>query len=76
MFSRGAFKDKSFREDVFSRGACQDRTCGEDLFSGGAFKDKSCGDDVFSGGAVRASHAESASDDPVDALARQNVPFT
>ena len=42
LFSKGAFKDKSFGEDVFSRGACKDQTFGEDLLSGGICKQESC----------------------------------
>ena len=67
MFSGGAFKDKSFGEDLFSGGACKDGSCredvwrcfqgldarGQDLFSGGAFKDRQCREDLFSGGACK-----------------------
>ena len=53
VFSGGAFKDKSFGEDLCSRGACKGQSFREDSFSGGAFKDKSCGKDVFSGGACK-----------------------
>ena len=54
-------------EDLFSGGACKDGSCredvrrcfqgldahGQDLFSGGAFKDRQCREDLFSGGACK-----------------------
>ena len=65
--SRGAFKDKQFREDLFSGMLAMishaGRMClgevlatkshAEDLFIGGAFEDELCRKDVFSRGACK-----------------------